>query len=115
MVLLIVDDNAAVRRLIGKVVADLVDDVHECSDGSEALDAYRRFQPDLVLMDVEMEGMDGITATRRIRSEFPDARIVVVTVYGDAQMRAAARAAGACDYVLKDNLLDLRRLVRAPP
>ena len=72
MVLLIVDDNAAIRRMIGRVARDLVDDIRECTDGSQALDAYREFQPDLVLMDVAMPETDGIAATRRIKSEFPD-------------------------------------------
>jgi two-component system response regulator DegU len=109
MMLLIVDDNAAVRRLIGKVVGDLVDDLRECADGAEALAAYRECQPDLVLMDIEMQRMDGLTATREIIAAYPEAKIVIVSRHSDEQTQAAARAAGACGYVLKENLLEVRR------
>ena len=55
MALLIVDDNPTVRRLIAKIVADLVDDIRECSDGAEALVAYQQCHPDMTLMDIEMD------------------------------------------------------------
>ncbi len=113
MMLLIVDDNPAVRRLIGKVVADLVDDIRECADGAEALAAYRQSQPDLVLMDIEMKRMDGLAATRQIIAAYPEARIVIVSQYGDDQTREAARQAGACGYVMKENLMEVRRLLQA--
>lgn len=115
MTLLIVDDNAAVRRMIRRVVVDLVEDIRECADGGEALAAYRRVRPDVVLMDVEMTGVDGITATRQILSAYPDARVIIVTGHGDEQLRAAAREAGARGYVLKENLLELRGVLQEPP
>src|SRR6185369_13341693 len=64
MKLLIVDDHVAMRRLIGRVVSDMVSEIEECGDGAEALDAYHRCLPDWVLMDIEMHQVDGITATR---------------------------------------------------
>ena len=64
MKLLIVDDHVAMRRLIGRVVSDMVSEIEECGDGAEALDAYHRCLPDWVLMDIEMDQVDGITATR---------------------------------------------------
>jgi len=70
--------------------------------------------PIWVLMDVEMNPMDGITATFKIREHFVAARILIVTQYDDSEMRAAARAAGALGYVLKDNLFELRRLLALP-
>ncbi len=117
--LLIVDDNPAVRRLIGKIVADLVDDIRECADGAEALAAYRQCQPEpaspiLVLMDVEMRRMDGLAATREIIAAYPEAKIVIVSRHGDEQTREAARLAGACGYVLKENLLAIRELIATP-
>jgi CheY-like chemotaxis protein len=113
MVLLIVDDNRAVRRLIGKVVCDLADGIRECSDGAEALEAYRQCQPDLVLMDIEMRWMDGLAATREIIAAYPEAKVVIVSRHGDEQTREAARRAGACGYVLKENLLEVRRWLQA--
>src|SRR5262245_8710310 len=114
MTLLIVDDNPAVRRLIGKIVADLADDIRERADGAEALEAYRQCQPDLVLMDIEMSRMDGLAATREIIAAYPEAKVVIVSRHCDEQTRAAAREAGACGYVLKENLLEVRRWLQSP-
>lgn len=111
MKLLIVDDHSAMRRMIGKVVCDLVSEIEECSDGAEALAAYRRCLPDLVLMDIEMGQVDGITATREILLSFPGARVVIVSKHDDDQIREAARKAGACGYVLKENLIAIRELL----
>ena len=85
MKLLIVDDHVAMRRLIGRVVSDMVNEIEECGDGAEALDAYHRCLPDWVLMDIEMDQTDGITATRE----------------------------EACGYVLKENLLAIRELLES--
>jgi CheY-like chemotaxis protein len=108
MKILIVDDNARVRRMIVEMSAPLAADVIECSDGAQALRAYLRHQPDAVLMDVAMRVMDGIAATVEILGADPAARVVIVTDYDEAELRAAAQAAGACGYVLKENLLELR-------
>jgi len=111
MKLLIVDDHAAMRRLIGRVVSDMVSEIEECGDGADALDAYHRCLPDWVLMDVEMDQMDGITATREILLSYPRARVVIVSKYDDDQTREAARKAGARGYVLKENLIAIRALL----
>jgi DNA-binding NarL/FixJ family response regulator len=97
--------------LIQTVLAGLVDDVKECADGDEAVAAYRAQRPDWVLMDVQMAGIGGLEATRRILAADRTARVLIVTDYDDAHWRAAAIEAGACGYVLKDNLLDVRRLL----
>jgi len=112
MKLLIVDDHVAMRRLIGRVVSDMVSEIEECGDGAEALDAYHRCLPDWVLMDIEMDQVDGITATREILLFYPSARIVIVS-NDDEQTREAARKAGACGYVLKENLLAIRELLES--
>lgn len=112
--LLVVEDNRAMRGLIKSIVADLAGDVSECGDGAEALSAYAARHPDWVLMDISMKGLDGISATRQIKAAFPGARIIIVTDYDDSKLREAARDAGACEYVTKENLLDLRRILAAP-
>jgi len=114
MKLLIVEDNPAVRLMMRRVLADLADDICECSDGAEALEAYRAAQPDWVLMDIRMPRVNGLTATRQITSYDPAARVVIVTNHNEAELRAAATAAGACGYVLKENLLEVRRWLQAP-
>jgi CheY-like chemotaxis protein len=118
MKLLIVDDSAPMRHLIRAVVGDLADDVTECSDGDEAVEAYtaHRFgAADRVLMDMQMARVSGLEATRRIRANFPDARIIIVTQYDDPEWRAAADEAGACGYVLKDDLRHLRQSLQLQP
>jgi DNA-binding NarL/FixJ family response regulator len=111
MTVLIIDDSPQVRALIRTVLTGLADDVHECSDGDEAVAVYSARHPDWVLMDVKMARMGGLEATRRILAADRTARVVIVTDYDDAHWRAAAIEAGACGYVLKDNLLDVRRLL----
>ena len=113
MKILIVDDNARMRREIKSLVADLADGFCECADGAAACAAHAEHRPDLVLMDIAMTPMDGITATRAIIAADPSARIVIVTGYDDKQLRSAAREAGACGYVLKENLLEVRGLLQS--
>jgi CheY-like chemotaxis protein len=112
--LLIVEDNQPMRDLIRSIIADLAGEVTECSDGAEALSAYTRCRPNWVLMDIRMKEMDGISATRQIKAAFPEANIVIVTDYDSPNMREAARRAGAREYVTKDNLLDVRRILGPP-
>lgn len=113
MNLLIVEDNARMRRMIKTVVQDLADDIAECDDGADALPLYARQRPDWVLMDIRMRGIDGLAATRQIIAAYADAKIIIVTNYDDARLREAAREAGACAYILKENLLEVRRLLQA--
>lgn len=108
MKLLIVEDNHPMRRMIADLVRDLAADVIECADGHEAVAAYRQHRPDWVLMDVRMAAMDGLSATRLILRTDARARVMIVTDYDDEEWREAARLAGACAYVLKENLLDVR-------
>jgi CheY-like chemotaxis protein len=113
MKLLIVDDNPGIHRVIKSIVSDLTDEIFDCTEGPKALAAYLVHQPDFVLMDFAMSEVDGITATRVITEVDPAARIIIVTNYDGADLREAARLAGACGYVLKENLFELRRLLQA--
>lgn len=111
MKLLIVDDNAEMRRLIAGIVRDLADSITECSDGADALARYADVRPDLVLMDIRMRDVDGISASRQIIADFPDAQICAVTDYTDETTRNAARLAGITRYVAKEDLYDLRAVI----
>jgi NarL family two-component system response regulator LiaR len=113
--LMIVDDNPDMRRLIRSIVSDLADYIVECADGTQALHSYAAHKPDWVLMDIEMKPLDGISATREIKTAFPDAQIMIVTEYDDPDWREEARHAGACAYVLKENLADVRRTLQTFP
>lgn len=107
MTILIVEDNPTVRRLIRQAISDIADVIIECEDGADSLAAYTANRPDIVLMDVRMPRMDGLTATRKIMAVYPDARIIIVTDYDDDEVRTAAREAGASAYALKHNLTEL--------
>lgn len=115
MKLLIVEDNAQMRKLMRSLVQEFADEIFECSDGSEVFTAYRQYHPDWVLMDVEMTHMDGITASQHLIQSFPKAQIVIVTKYDDDELRQEARQAGACGYVLKEDLLALRGILTQNP
>jgi CheY-like chemotaxis protein len=111
MKLMIVDDNEAMRRVIKSIVGDLAEELYECQDGTEALTLYAMHKPDWVLMDIRMQGVSGLEATRLITSSFPQARIVIVTEYDDSELREAATRAGARRYVNKRNLFELRAII----
>jgi CheY-like chemotaxis protein len=112
MTILIVEDNPTIRRLIRRAISDFADNIFECEDGADALTAYTEHRPDVVLMDVRMPRMDGLSATRQILQQHPAARIVILTDYNDDSLRCAAREAGACAYALKNNLTELDTVLR---
>lgn len=105
---MIVDDNDGMRGIIRSIVQLEADEVLECNTGTNASIAYSLFNPDCVFMDIQMKGLDGIQATKHIRSHHPDAKIIIVSNYNDERSREAAHEAGASGYVHKDNLLALR-------
>jgi len=98
-----VDDHALLREGIAALVGNQPDMelVAEACDGREAVELFRKHQPDVTLMDLQMPEMGGIDALSAIRSEFPEARIIVLTTYtGDIQVMRAMKA-GARAYLLK--------------
>lgn len=104
---LIVDDHPAVRAGLAAVVKEQADLelVAEGENGERATQLYRQHRPDVVLMDLRMPQVDGVSAIRSIIGEFESARILALTTYeGDADIRRALDA-GARGYLLKDMLL----------
>ena len=91
--------------------------VAEVGNGEEALEKYRELRPDIVLMDLSMPVMDGLTATRAIHDEFPDAKVIVLTTYGGDEDIHRALDAGAMGYLVKDmvagEILNIIRMVHA--
>lgn len=104
MKILIAEDNERMRKFIGQMVSPFADEVCECADGTQAVHEYDLRQPDWVLMDIEMQPMDGITATQQITQKHPEAKVLMVTRYDDPAMRERATQAGAAGYLLKQNL-----------
>jgi CheY-like chemotaxis protein len=113
MRVLIVEDNAGVRRLLRSALAELSEEIWECCDGADALATYAAHQPEVVLMDIRMPRMDGLAATKQILLFDPSAKVLIMTDYDDDGLRNAAQEAGACGYALKLNLLDLAQQVRS--
>lgn len=118
--ILIVDDQALVRAGFRLVLESQVDFeiVGEAADGDEAVDAARRLQPDVILMDVRMPRVDGLEATRRILSAGSrEVRIIMLTTFDLDEYVYAALQAGASGFLLKDvtpeHLIDAVRLVKS--
>lgn len=117
--ILTVDDHPLLRKGIAALVNAEPDMklIAEASNGREAIEKFRQHRPDLTLMDLQMPDLNGTEVISRIQSEFPNARIVVLTTYqGDAQVLRALRA-GARAYILKGHvhreLLETIRAVHA--
>lgn len=102
--LMIVDDHEVVRMGL-RAALEVEDDftvVAEAANGREALDKARAHRPDIILMDVRMDGGDGIEACRDVRSELPDTRVLMLTSFAEEETVVAALLAGAAGYVLKN-------------
>jgi NarL family two-component system response regulator LiaR len=111
MTVLVVEDSEPMRRTIRNFIDDLAQVVWECPDGADALAEYTRHRPDWVLMDIKMGKVDGLAATRQIKAAFPNARVIMVTSYDEQSLRDEAQLAGACGYVLKENLRELASIL----
>jgi len=101
--LMLVEDHAVVRQgLVALLSAeDGLEIVGSCGDGAEAVEMYRRLKPDVTLMDLQMPKLGGVETIRRIRGEFPQARVIVLTTFdGDEDIYRALQA-GARAYLLK--------------
>jgi DNA-binding NarL/FixJ family response regulator len=116
---MLVDDQKLMReglRILLELEPDLLV-VGEAGDGTAALEAYADCQPDVVLMDVRMPGMDGVEATWRLRERWPDVRVIILTTFDDEEYVFEGLRAGALGYLLKDvsgeDLADAIRKVAA--
>lgn len=98
---LVVEDTTALRMLMQKVIAAQVQEVRVAADGEEGLALWRAWQPDLVVTDIMMPVMDGLTMSREIRAEDPDAQIIVVTTSSETEHLRQALEIGVNRYVLK--------------
>lgn len=98
---LLVDDAPELRMLVRALLGDRPDvEVHEADSGEQSLDVAARYPPDLVVMDQNMPGMDGVTATRRLRDMQPGVEVVAFTAVPGAERQFAE--AGASAHFLKD-------------
>ena len=98
--ILVVDDDAQIRRVLQATLSSNGYDVIEAKNGKEALTTVLRDRPNLILLDVNMPGMSGFEACRKIRLSF-DGPIIMVTVRNAEQDKVVALDCGADDYVVK--------------
>jgi DNA-binding NarL/FixJ family response regulator len=110
---LLVDDQRLFREALAALlsVQDDVRVVGDAADGAQAIELAGRLEPDVVLMDLRMPVMDGVTATRRLRVDRPQARVIALTTFDDDADVFAAVRAGAIGYLLKD--VSSERLIEA--
>ncbi len=101
---LVVDDHALVRRGLSELLAstDDIEVVGSVEDGDQAEEAVVRLEPDIVLMDLSMPGMDGVAATRAVMAARPDTKVIMLTSFSENARILAALDAGAVGYLLKD-------------
>jgi len=102
--ILLVDDHAVVRSGLSKflMVNKDLELVAEASDGTEAVQMTGLHKPDVILMDLMMPGMDGITSTREIHQKFPQVKIIALTSFSEQNMVQGALQAGATGYLQKN-------------
>ncbi len=92
---LVVDDQPGVRQLLGIIVTELGDKVREAQNGKEAVDQVKKWQPDLVIMDIRMPVMGGVDALEKIKTLRPDLPVVMMTAYGSEEALEDLRRKGA--------------------
>ena len=109
------DDHRLVRAGLRALLERLpdIEVVGEAADGQEAVRLIRSQSPDLALLDIAMPGLNGIEATARITRDFPNMRVIVISVHGDAESVLSAIEAGVAGYLLKDaGVEELERAIR---
>jgi two-component system nitrogen regulation response regulator NtrX len=106
---LVVDDEKGVREALKQVLEFEEFDVQTCASGHDALRAYGEFRPHLVLLDVKMQGMDGLETLKRLRTQDPDAQVVMISGHGTIQTAVEATQLGAYDFLEKP--LDTDRIL----
>ena len=111
---LIVDDEVSARTLVSNLLLQLPECtvVGEAANGLQALKKVDELRPNVVLADVVMPEMDGIALASRLRDEYPEIQVIMLTMYSDFSYAVEAMRCGAIDYILKDSY-DVQPLMRA--
>jgi CheY-like chemotaxis protein len=111
--IMIVDNNELIRDLIRESLQPVTADVLECRSGEEALVHYDQYLPDWVTMDVIMDGIDGLETAQRIKSDHPEAAILMITLCDHPSLRKAALEAGCVAFLSKKKISDVRTIIEA--
>ncbi|MEM7350808.1 MAG: sigma-54 dependent transcriptional regulator [Acidobacteriota bacterium] len=119
--ILIVDDEPGIRKILKLLLSEHQHQVQEVASGEEAVKAASTFQPDLILLDLQMGGIDGIETLKRIHAQQPEVHVIMMTAHGSIRSAVEAMRGGAHDYLTKpfdneellilvDRVLEVRRL-----
>lgn len=98
---MIVDDAQFMRTILREILKELSTDIVEASDGAEAVEVYKLYEPDLVTMDITMPNMDGISALKAIKAFDANATVVMCSAMGQKAMVIDAINSGAKDFIVK--------------
>lgn len=112
MKLIIADDNAKIRKLIRILVRKSFEQIYECLDGDEVVTCYMENKPDWVFLDIQMEHMDGISAAKLLISQFPTARIVIISNFDNLELRKVSEEIGVKYYLNKDELFRINSIIK---
>lgn len=110
---LIADANDRMRLMLRSTLSDLESEILEARGSEATLRAVREHQPDWVLLEVNLRPAGGLPVAGQIRKEYPAAKVVMVTNCDEPEVRAKARQIGVFGYVLKDDLLEVRKLIQS--
>ncbi len=108
---LVVDDAQFMRMRCARLLTENGFEVVEAENGAQAIQVYQQHKPDVVLMDITMPEMDGLTALKELRSRHPDARVVMLTALGQQGIVIEAIKSGARDFIVKP--FDTERVLTA--
>lgn len=112
MKLLIVDDNPNIRVILKNICAHLFSSMIECEDGDEAVEVFKKENPDWVLMDIMMKRLDGIEAAKKIIRISPNAKIIIISQFSDRAFIDEAIKAGAVRYLNKEELIKIEDIIK---
>ena len=108
--ILLVDDEDGIRRVLDIALTDLGYDVHTAPNGSEALSRFSELAPSIVLTDIKMPGMDGITLLKRLKQENPEVEVIMISGHGDMDLAIQSLKYDAADFITKpidDEILEI--------
>jgi len=105
---LLVDDHAIIREGLRSLLEKQpeMEVIADTDDGRKAIELVRELLPDIVIMDITMPGLNGIEATRQITAEFPDVKVIALSIHSKRRFVADMLSAGATGYILKECLFD---------
>ncbi len=112
MKLIIADDNAKIRKLIRILVRKSFEQIYECLDGDEVVPCYKENKPDWVFLDIQMGRMYGFAAARSLISQFPTARIVIISDFDNQDLRKVSEEIGVKYYLNKDELFRINTIIK---